>query len=99
MAKVTKEQRKYLNGFNGMKCAACDTNHGTCCEHVKTIGSGGPVVAGWNNMPICVKCHNLKGSKGISHMAENFPTYKKWLLDHGWIYCGFNKKWIYYEHK
>ena len=47
----------------------------------------------WNLIPVCQKCHNMFHSKGTVYMAENFPSVKKWLIDHGWYFCEFNKKW------
>lgn len=48
-------------------------------------------------MTNCRKCHTEKGMKGIVHMANKYPNYKRWLLDHGWEFCEFSKKWRYFK--
>jgi 5-methylcytosine-specific restriction endonuclease McrA len=65
-------------------------------EHTKTRGSGGTDDE-WNVSIMCRKCHTEKGSKGLSHMANKYPNYKKWLLEMGWNYDEFLKKWVRYE--
>jgi 5-methylcytosine-specific restriction endonuclease McrA len=47
-----------------------------------------------NLMPLCFKCHLLKGQKGINYMADNFPDYKKWLINRGWEKDTFLGKWL-----
>lgn len=51
----------------------------------------------WNQIPVCMDHHNLDGqsfhSKGTVYMADNFPAVKKWLLDYGWFFCEFVKKY------
>lgn len=50
-----------------------------------------------NVMVVCRKCHQEKGSKGISHMANKYPSYHRWLLVNGWEFCELYKKWRLYE--
>lgn len=65
-------------------------------EHTKTKGSGG-TDDDWNVSVMCRKCHNEKGNKGPTYMANKFPSYKKWLLENSWEFNDFLNKWIRYE--
>ena len=64
-------------------------------EHTKTRGAGG-TDEDWNVSYMCRLHHQEKGSQGISHMANKYPSYKQWLLSHGWEYCEFRGKWVHY---
>lgn len=33
--------------------------------------------------------------KGLSWTAERFPKVKDWLIENGWEYSDFKKKWIH----
>jgi len=50
-----------------------------------------------NLMDCCRMCHIEKGMRGVVHMANKYPNYKKWLIDHGWQFNEFLKKWVRYE--
>lgn len=67
-------------------------------DHVKTLASGGKNVA-QNIMTLCRAHHVEKGQKGIIHMAEKYPQYKKWLLENDWEFDTFRGKWVRYETK
>lgn len=65
-------------------------------EHTKTRGSGGSDDPG-NVSIMCLFCHDEKGKMGITHMANKYPRYKKWLLANGWEYDEYKKKWVNHE--
>lgn len=52
-----------------------------------------------NVMTVCRLHHQEKNNKGISHMANKYPSYKKWLIDNGWEMCGVYKKWRLYKNR
>lgn len=61
-------------------------------EHTKTKASGGANDDS-NVSVMCRKCHTEKGMKGISYMANNYPSYHAWLKSNGWFFCNFMRKW------
>lgn len=77
-------------------CQPCK-NHGWPIdrEHTKTRGSGGSD-SRENVSLMCRVHHTEKGMKGISYMAQTYPSYKKWLIDNGWQFDEFRKKWVNY---
>lgn len=61
-------------------------------HHWKSKRSGGPDES-WNLMPLAriyhVECHKL----GATTFANKYPAVKKWLIDNGWVFDEFLKKW------
>ena len=92
--KYSKEVRAFLDSFNDLACAACGSEYGIHGEHVKTIGSGGPVDNIRNVMPICLFHHQEKSTKGISHMARKYTGYRNWLIMNDWEKMKFTGKWV-----
>ena len=63
-------------------------------HHVKTRGSGGPDEE-WNLVPVSRLIHSLWHSRGNTYMARTYPIIKKWLLEHGWTYDEYTKRWVH----
>lgn len=79
-----------------IRCEACSHDgsfYPLDYEHTKTKGSGG-TNAEFNICVLCRKCHQLKGSRGVKWMAENYPSYRNWLIIKGWRLCEFRNKWV-----
>lgn len=64
-------------------------------EHTKTKGSGGSDES-FNVSYMCRKHHVEKGMKGITYMANKYPSYHRWLVENGWEFSDFLKKWCRY---
>ena len=66
-------------------------------EHVLTAKARPDLVEDERNiMVLCRRCHILKGTKGVSFMADNFPQYKNWLIAKGFTFVEHEKKWRLY---
>ena len=84
------------NKFKKPSCEACGHRgdfYPLTIDHTKTLGSGG-VDESWNCCTLCLKCHGLKGSRGIDFMASKFPLYKEWLLANKWEFNDFLGRWV-----
>lgn len=46
----------------------------------------------WNLMPLCFVCHESI-HRGMSAFLDKWPSAKKWLIDNGWFFCKFQKKY------
>jgi|SRR5690554_624522 len=96
MKRNPSEYRQYMTSYC-VACGAPDTSFNPLDpDHVKTFGAGGEN-APWNIMTLCRIHHQDKGSKGVNFMANQFPNYKKWLIDNGWEFDEFRGKWVRYE--
>lgn len=83
------------------KCVCCGT-YGTNSfnpldrEHTKTRGSGGSNQSE-NVSDMCRIHHTEKGQKGVTYMADKYPNYKKWLLENGWHFDEYRRKWVNHD--
>lgn len=87
------------NMFKREYCQACGCNgafNALTIDHIKTRGSGGSDEE-YNCMTLCLSCHIEKGQKGVSHMAKRYPSYYEFLIEYGWKFDSFLKKWVSYD--
>jgi len=94
--KYNKQVRDFLDSFRRLPCTVCGLEdemqiHG---EHVKTIGSGGPVSDPRNVMAICLIHHDEKNRGSVERMAKKYTRYRNWLILNGWEKLIFTGKWI-----
>lgn len=80
-----------LPSFLPSGCVIC--NKSAEIHHIKTRKTGGS--DHWRNtIRVCREHHSMIHSKGNNFMANEYPSYRKALIDRGWEICPFMKKWI-----
>lgn len=56
-----------------------------CYHHLRTRAAAPHLInAKFNQIPVCQDHHNQFHRKGITWMADNFPSVERWLLGMGW---------------
>lgn len=75
-------------------CIVCGTK-GVALHHVKTQGAGGSDHE-QNLMPLCIFHHNEVHSSnmGLARFARKYIAVYSWLLNNGWEYDSFSRKWL-----
>jgi hypothetical protein len=93
MSSYSKFKQKYC-----LVCGHDGSYHPLDPDHVATQKARPDLIDNPKNiMTLCRLHHTMKGAKGISFMCEKFPVYKQWLLDNGWTFDEFDKKWRLYS--
>jgi hypothetical protein len=49
----------------------------------------------WNKIPVSREIHSSFHAKGTAFMANKYPPIKYWLIQNGWRYDSFVKKWTH----
>lgn len=77
-----------------LPCVACGqyTEGGSILHHLKTRGSGGSDMP-FNLIPTCLTCHIEYHGKGLYHMTKKYPGVERWLIENGWEFNDYLKKW------
>lgn len=80
-------------------CIICQTDEVQRCYHHLMTRKTYPEFkdADFNKCPCCQRCHNMFHNKGTNYMATYFPLFRQWLLDHGWAFDAYQKKWRHYQ--
>ncbi len=47
----------------------------------------------WNLIPVSQKIHLEFHQKGMSYMANKYPSVERWLIQNDWYVCESTKKW------
>lgn len=83
------EDRKLLDKFHSMRCAACSA---TPCDpaHIKSRGSGGDDVDD-NLIALCRKHHTQHGAIGWFNFCEEHPNVRWILHKKGWAFNEYRK--------
>lgn len=77
-------------------CTTCGTyGEGLVCFHHILTQKAHPEFkhCDWNQLPLCLICHNKIHSMPLSQFVEKNPVLRKWLIDHEWELCTFSNKW------
>ena len=53
--------------------------------------------APWNKIPLSHQLHVQAHQKGMTWMAKEYIGVHNWLVEHGWVYCGFSRRWVHPE--
>ena len=67
---------------------------GSDLHHLKTRASGGTDDE-YNLIPLSHMLHVQLHSKGLNYMADKFPAIHGWLVQHGWEWDEYSKRWIH----
>ncbi len=81
-----------MSKVSQMPCAITGTPGPNDPHHVKSKKSGGPELP-WNLCPLKHELHREFHNIGINTFANKYPKFKTWLLDRGWTWDEFRKKW------
>jgi Putative HNHc nuclease len=76
-------------------CHICGTTKADP-HHVKSKKSGGHDIER-NLVPLCRKHHSEVHTIGLVTFADKYERFKDWLVNNGWQFDEFLKKWIYNE--
>jgi hypothetical protein len=49
----------------------------------------------WNRIPLKHELHQMAHQKGMGYMAKNFPEIGMWLVDNGWLWDDFKRKFVH----
>jgi 5-methylcytosine-specific restriction endonuclease McrA len=52
-----------------------------------------------NLISVCAKHHNMFHAKGTNYMANTFNSVKEFLIENGWEFNDYLKKWIIVDFK
>ena len=63
-------------------------------SHCKSKGSFGDDVS-WNICPLRHDLHVELHKLGATTFANKYPKYKDWLVNNGWQFDEFLKKWVH----
>ena len=67
---------------------------GATKHHIYTQGSRPDLKnKEWNMIPVMQIFRDLFHKKGTKYMADKYPQVKVWLLDNGWEFDKFSRKW------
>jgi len=72
-------------------CCVCGKKPPSDPSHVISRGAGGPDFL-FNVAPHCRACHIKFHALGRYTFTNKYPTFKKWLLDHGWQFT--DDRWV-----
>jgi 5-methylcytosine-specific restriction endonuclease McrA len=71
-------------------CVIC--NKSAEIHHIKTRKTGGS--DHWRNtVSLCREHHSMVHSKGNNYMTGEYPSYREALIERGWEYCSYMKRW------
>jgi hypothetical protein len=87
------QDTKYQSDVSQMPCVITGAPPPNDPHHVKSKKSGGPETV-WNLVSLCHEKHREFHNIGINSFAKKYPKFEAWLLDKGWTYCEFRKKWF-----
>lgn len=83
---------KLLKEIRAKACLCCGQTPSDVA-HIKTKKTGGTIE--WANLlPLCRGHHILQHSKGFVWLAETFLNVKYALIQRGWEYDEYRKKWV-----
>lgn len=83
---------KFLVELRKNPCTACQRPGPCDIDHLITRAAGGKDTPE-NCWPLCRANHVERHAKGITHMADKYPSCKRWLLAHGWAFDDYRKRW------
>lgn len=75
------------------RCASCGRPPPCDIDHIRSIGAGGDN-SEWNTWALCRWCHTEKHAYGLTRFVDSRPHLAILLVDKGWEFDGYKKKWI-----
>jgi hypothetical protein len=79
-----------------MNCIACGSNNSER-HHIKTRKTFGSN-EDFNILNLCRQHHSLVHTCGMNKFIEKFPQIKNVLIEKGWEFEEFRKKWFHHKH-
>lgn len=92
--KIRIKDKKLMRAYHDEQCILC-ANPATPA-HIKGRGAFGDDVES-NMAPLCGQHHTTQGLRGMNTFANENPKFKEWLINNGWQFDEFVKKWRQYN--
>lgn len=85
-----------MTSYHNKDCIICGNK--ATPAHIKGRGAFGDDLAD-NMIPLCGGHHTEQGQCGFNTFVDRYPIVRVWLIQRGWEFDDFIKKWRKYESK